>query len=89
MKYIVTTYLRPRGEEPIKLYHCGEPHRPSKYETVGGFDFKIAGAITYDNEDEAKKTRNRIQKYYPDFPMHVSAFEDKEIFVGLLKGTIQ
>ena len=72
-----------------KLYHCSEPVRTMPNETVGGFDYKLSGAITHDDEAEAEKTRNRLQKYYPTFPMYVSAFEDKEMFVGLLKGTLQ
>lgn len=89
MKYIVTANLKPRGDKPIKIYHCDEPQKASRYETVGGFDTTLAGAITHDDEAAAKKTRNRLQKYYPDFPMYISTFEDKEIFVGILKGTLQ
>ena len=88
MKYIVTTDLNERGEKRSKLYHCSEPET-LRQETCGGFDYKLAGAITHDNIGAAKTERNRLQKYYPSFKMYISTFEDKEIFIGMLKGTIQ
>ena len=86
-KFIVVSYLQmPNGEPSQIMYHCSEPERISKHETAGGFCYYVGGAITHDDRASAQTTRNRIQKYYPTYHMHVKEFSNKEIFIGKLEG---
>lgn len=80
------------GHDAVSFFYCSEPARITgtglepRDEYAGGFG-EIASAIVFDNDSEARTTRNRLTKMYRDLDVEirVKLYTRKEIFQAKLK----